>query len=194
MSSVEKIEKLFELQKKGIITAGEFKQCKEKLLNTEENTQSLKGEFEQLKKRYHSFWMKTFSWKGRATVEEFWEPIIVNQLIFSCLRMLNQEASYLFVLIAFFPFLSVLVRRLHDLGKSGKYILIPFLVFILFIAGLVFSTSSVVFSGFKLGVWSIQILSGIGLIWALCALMNRMWFFTARPSEPKANQYGDFDM
>jgi uncharacterized membrane protein YhaH (DUF805 family) len=76
----------------------------------------------------------TFS--GRATRSEYWFFVLFN-IIFIILAMLLDNAfgttinplpyGYIYIayfIITFLPSLSVLVRRLHDVGKSGWFILI----------------------------------------------------------------------
>ena len=188
--SLEKIEKLFQLKERGIITSDEFALCKEKLLNVNETT-SLKESFNQMKQNYRSYWKNTFRWHPRATVEEFWEPIIANHIIFGILGILNTGLSFLFFLMTFFPSLAVLVRRIHDLGKSAGYVLIPFFLFFLFVIGMFFSSIFMATSTFEIGIFAVMIICGIGAIWTLCATMNRIWFVTARMGENKSNQYGE---
>ena len=62
----------------------------------------------------------TFS--GRARRSEYWWFVLVNAII-GCIPYVN----VLWGLIAFIPSLAVCVRRLHDTGRSGWWILLTFM-------------------------------------------------------------------
>ncbi len=78
------------------------------------------------------------NFSGRARRAEYWNFVLVNFIIyiplyaFSIGGILNESESVgflgiglfgLFALAMFIPSLAVLVRRLHDLNKSGWYLL-----------------------------------------------------------------------
>lgn len=67
---------------------------------------------------------------GRATKAEFWYFTLFNYSIFFALEFISyiigddeDVLGYLFFLATITPWLAVLVRRLHDIGKSGWWIL-----------------------------------------------------------------------
>jgi uncharacterized membrane protein YhaH (DUF805 family) len=67
-----------------------------------------------------------FDFKGRARRQEYWMFTLISLIItvgisFAKLEMLSSMYSFA-VLI---PTLAVGVRRMHDVGKSGWYLLIP---------------------------------------------------------------------
>ena len=70
------------------------------------------------------------TFKGRARRSEFWFFILFN-LIFSVLlglvggMMGFPFLSLIYSLAVFIPLLAVGVRRMHDTGKSGWFLLIP---------------------------------------------------------------------
>jgi len=90
---------------------------------------------ETVKKRYADF-------NGRATRSEFWYFTLFYMVIIFVLMIIDQfvvnpmlgmtahEAAQggllqvLFALVMFIPVLSVGVRRLHDIGKSGWWMLV----------------------------------------------------------------------
>ena len=103
-------------------------------------------------KRYMDF-------SGRSTKEEYWYPIIFHVFIYlilittyiilfsffftsslvygsafgsviSFLLVLIFIISLLYFLLIFIPLLSVSIRRLHDIGYSGWYLLISFIPFL----------------------------------------------------------------
>ena len=78
----------------------------------------------QTLKRYADF-------KGRASREEFWcffVFVIVTNAVCSLLGLLlgfGPALGSLVGLLLIFPQIAVAVRRLHDLGKPGKELVVP---------------------------------------------------------------------
>jgi uncharacterized membrane protein YhaH (DUF805 family) len=68
--------------------------------------------------------------KGRAQRKEYWTFVLVNVLISVVLLViqlsigLDDWLTRLFSYLVFLPSTSALVRRLHDTGRSGKWIFI----------------------------------------------------------------------
>lgn len=80
---------------------------------------------------------KYANFNGRSTRSEYWYFIIFNIIIIFVLRIIgifiNSGANvlgFLYSLFIIIPTLSVSVRRLHDIGKSGWMILISLVPFI----------------------------------------------------------------
>ena len=82
--------------------------------------------------------------QGRAGRKEFWYFALFNFIIVLCLEILDWAIfkntiipfAVIYDLAAFIPGLAVSFRRLHDIGKSGWWILInliPIIGFILYI-------------------------------------------------------------
>ena len=76
------------------------------------------------------------NFKGRATRQEYWMFALVNALFAFALSMIegfsgifgNNDESILaniYSLVVAIPSIAVSVRRMHDVGKSGWFILIP---------------------------------------------------------------------
>jgi uncharacterized membrane protein YhaH (DUF805 family) len=68
---------------------------------------------------------------GRARREEFWMFTLINMLISIAIGFLAEMIktpvlSSIYSLAVFIPSLAVGVRRIHDGGKSGWFLLIPF--------------------------------------------------------------------
>ncbi|HAT72038.1 MAG TPA: DUF805 domain-containing protein [Elusimicrobia bacterium] len=69
---------------------------------------------------------------GRASVPEFWQFVLLNVLVNAALYILEKHIlgiqtryfSALYNMFVFLPSLAVTVRRLHDTGRSGWWILI----------------------------------------------------------------------
>ncbi len=72
------------------------------------------------------------NFKGRATRSEYWYFVLFNLIVCAVLTGLTKASSefailsMLYSLAAFIPGLAVVVRRLHDVGKSGWWYFIAF--------------------------------------------------------------------
>ncbi len=79
---------------------------------------------------YKKYWSNYVNFKGRARRSEFWYPELCNAVISAVLAILTKVVSLLgilggiFSLAVLLPSLSVMVRRLHDVGKSGWWVLV----------------------------------------------------------------------
>ncbi|MCC5945694.1 MAG: DUF805 domain-containing protein [Bernardetiaceae bacterium] len=71
------------------------------------------------------------NFKGRARRSEYWYFVLFSIIISVVLAIIEQFLgigdilSNLYSLAIFIPSLAVAVRRMHDVGKSGWFILIP---------------------------------------------------------------------
>lgn len=130
------------------------------------------------------------NFSGRARRSEYWYytlcGIIINivlSVIDSLIGLDFDIVGTIYSLAVFIPGLAVLVRRMHDIGKSGWYVLILFLPFI--IAAVWFGVLAIDTSGSGFTTWAIVpalLLIG-GLIWMLVLLC------TEGDSGP--NEYGE---
>ncbi len=88
-------------------------------------------------------WLRFFDYKGNATRKEFLSFVLLNTLIIILLDNVffidKKIITITFTLIYFIPLTALVVRRLHNLKKSGIYIfiiLVPFgnlyLIYLLF--------------------------------------------------------------
>ena len=74
-----------------------------------------------------------FDFSGRSRRKEFWIFTLFNAILTSVLSLLDivletyifTTIFFMYCLVIFIPRLSLLLRRLHDSGKSGWFILIP---------------------------------------------------------------------
>ncbi|MBQ2187578.1 MAG: DUF805 domain-containing protein [Bacteroidales bacterium] len=87
-----------------------------------------------------------FKFSGRARRSEYWYFYLFNfivAIVLSIFTITNKDLKILsdiWSLIILFPSLALTVRRLHDIGKSGWYVLLFMLViilcgFLMFMAG-----------------------------------------------------------
>ncbi len=100
---------------------------------------------------YINYYIKAFqnyfNAEGRATRSEFWYFFlfyIIGSLIFGILDTILAATLGIRILVALYalatiiPFITVLIRRLHDIGKSGWWMFIPIVPIAGFIAIIVF--------------------------------------------------------
>lgn len=110
---------------------------------------------------YKSFWKNYFNFEGRASRSAYWYVVLWNGMIFAVLYFLSFILGisgffgsllggtglasniaavivlvllFLYMLAVIVPTISLMVRRLHDSGKSGFFF---FLDFIPFVGGLI---------------------------------------------------------
>ena len=73
---------------------------------------------------------------GRARRKEYWMFILINSLVSWLLMYIDISAqtvylNSIYTLAIFIPYIAVSIRRMHDVGKSGWFCLIPIYNFIL---------------------------------------------------------------
>lgn len=71
------------------------------------------------------------TFRGRATRPEFWFFALFNGIITIILTQFgkfihNDALLYVYALFIELPYLGVAVRRMHDIDRSGWWILVPF--------------------------------------------------------------------
>lgn len=87
---------------------------------------------------YKLFWQRAFNFTGRSRRKEYWAATLFNSIfIFIFLASIFIEDHsiskilyflyVIFILIIAIPNLSLCIRRLHDVGKSGWFYLIGFI-------------------------------------------------------------------
>ena len=73
------------------------------------------------------FYKNYTNFSGRSTRAEYWYPVLY-MFIVSCILAIFGKfgifVSYAFSLVNLVPGLAVGIRRMHDIGKSGWWILI----------------------------------------------------------------------
>lgn len=81
---------------------------------------------------YVLFLKNIFNFKGRTRRSDFWHVILVNSTISLLLELLSVNNdfmsifTYIISLVILVCSISLFVRRLHDIGKSGYWYLIQF--------------------------------------------------------------------
>ena len=82
---------------------------------------------------YFSAFKKYAVFKGRASRSEYWFFVLIHILVSTISARIfglfdPSTAMFLYSIysvITFIPFLALSVRRMHDVGKSGWFLLIP---------------------------------------------------------------------
>jgi uncharacterized membrane protein YhaH (DUF805 family) len=70
---------------------------------------------------------KTFHYAGRASRSEFWWFMLFNLIVSLAASQLDSGLSLLVTVLLLLPCSSVSWRRLHDIGRSGWWLLIGFI-------------------------------------------------------------------
>lgn len=107
-----------------------------------------------ISKAFKLFFSRTFDFSGRSSRREFWLGVLPNAIIMLILiglliyglfgfeKMINPFSIIMialftaFCLVELLPSISLIFRRMHDIGKSGKYIftlLIPVIGYVWYI-------------------------------------------------------------
>jgi uncharacterized membrane protein YhaH (DUF805 family) len=75
---------------------------------------------------------------GRARRQEFWMFALINFVISLILNLVLGMVGLIYALAVFLPTIGVGIRRLHDTGRSGWWLLIGLIPVVGFIVLLVF--------------------------------------------------------
>jgi len=83
------------------------------------------------------YWKQAFQkyavFEGRARRSEYWYFVLFNLIILLLLSIISERLASVYSIAVIIPHLAILVRRLHDTGKSGWMILIVLLPIIGFV-------------------------------------------------------------
>ena len=81
-----------------------------------------------------NYYLKVFqnyaTFSGRARRSEYWYFVLFNTIAIFVLMFLSFKLEFpyligIYYLVTLIPGLAVSVRRMHDVGKSGWFVLIP---------------------------------------------------------------------
>ena len=146
-----RLEKLYELKEKGVLTAEEFEAQKQQMLAQEDlsvkTAEAPRGKGKSVFEYFiQGITSKYFDFKGRARRKEYFGFILgyflLNLLVMffvgfcaGAANVQNAENFYavmntLFTVFMIFPSLSVAARRLHDAGFCAWWMLVPFFLFV----------------------------------------------------------------
>ena len=69
---------------------------------------------------------KAFDVKGRAVRSEYWYFVLFNLLASSIAGTISKSLGDVTDIILLIPSITVAIRRMHDVDKSGWFLLVPF--------------------------------------------------------------------
>lgn len=141
-----------------------------------------------------SVFSKYATFSGRARRSEFWYFYLFYILVAFGLSFLSIRipvAKYLYILFGlgvFLPYTAVTVRRLHDIGKSGWFLLI-FMVVIFLISMLMFLIIDIIAPTVEGSSMTVFIVYSI---FVLIVLALAIWLIVwlCRDSQPGENKWG----
>lgn len=137
------------------------------------------------------------NFSGRARRTEFWYFVL-----FSCLLMIvamaldvvcfNTPYGVFYLVVALFlflPQLAVSARRLHDTGRTSKWLLWNYLALLVWaVAALVLSGLSAFAGGRDASAWFLIVLCGGCVLFFIWEIVFLVWF--CLPGTPGENRYG----
>lgn len=211
MDITEQLEELFQQKESGLISEYEYEAKKAELLAQQKNGPA---PFDlSVKEIYKSYWLKSFTWRGRACRSEYWWPWFISLLIGVVTNVVLSVFSFLpnvvllvcgivwflFSLANLFPSWAVTARRYHDLGKSAWFAFIPvWCLLVLVLLSAVFGVFSGIVGAAQSGNVASNVISGSrlfvfmigGLVYGI---VNIIWsyVFPCLKGQPQANKYGD---
>lgn len=137
------------------------------------------------------------NFSGRARRTEFWYFILFSCLLLIVAMALDvvcfntpYGAFYLLVaLFLFLPQLAVSARRLHDTGRTSKWLLWNYLALLVWaVAALVLSGLSAFAGGRDASAWFLIVLCGGCVLFFIWEIVFLVWF--CLPGTPGENRYG----
>ncbi|MEX0499287.1 DUF805 domain-containing protein [Raoultella terrigena] len=128
---------------------------------------------------YGNCFRKYATFRGRSARKEYAVFTVANFVLSAVLGLIPVIGG-LFSLIIIIPGIAVAVRRLHDLNKSGWWLLAPFLILII---GLIGVAGTVEDGGAAVWVW-LMVAGGI------MSLAMSIWLLFARGTDG-VNRFGD---
>jgi len=142
--------------------------------------------FDVIKDTYIGVLQKYLVINGRARRREFWIFFFCN-LVLGLVLSLIPFINIIFGLLTFIPNITVMVRRLHDTNRSGKWLFLgiaPLLGIIFSLAG---SVAAVALNG--RGGGCVALISGLVFLVSI-AVAIILLFWAAQDGTPGDNRYG----
>jgi uncharacterized membrane protein YhaH (DUF805 family) len=93
---------------------------KENMFHSQRKSAATRNIFENFVHVFQNF----ANFGGRASRAEFWYFFLANFVLGAIFSFFSEELYLLYGLVSIVPNLSLQVRRLHDVGKSGWWLLI----------------------------------------------------------------------
>ncbi len=73
---------------------------------------------------YIGVWKNFFGFEGRAGRSEFWYFVLVNFIVSLLFNVISATLGMIYSLAVLIPSIALGIRRMHDIGKSGWWLLI----------------------------------------------------------------------
>lgn len=136
------------------------------------------------------------NFSGRARRSEYWYFTLFAILLMIVAMALDmvcfgQPYRLFYLLVAvflFLPQLAVSVRRLHDIGRSGKIFIWYYVLSLVWTISLVLAGLSTMAGGETASVWFLVLLFGGCLVFLAWSILLLVWLCTA--GTPGDNRYG----
>lgn len=141
--------------------------------------------------------------QGRAGRFEYWSVTIIGSLtgliplIFCfiphwCSMLCGFLVSFFLFAYLALPLLAVYVRRLHDVGWSGKWIALHYGIICLPFSASVFHVTQMYLMGYDYLYLSDRLVSSVFYTMPISNILGLFLFIlTVLPGNPSANKYGD---
>jgi len=75
---------------------------------------------------YLDGWKNAVNFEGRSRRSAYWMFYLLNVIVFVALTVVSKALGNVYNLVSILPLIALGIRRMHDVGRSGWYILIPF--------------------------------------------------------------------
>ena len=87
---------------------------------------------EEFTQEYVAMWKNWNDFDGKSNVKDFWMAVLINFIITAVLSALGGIVGFdllgsIYGLAVIIPMIALAIRRLHDVGHSGMYLLWWFL-------------------------------------------------------------------
>lgn len=140
------------------------------------------------------FWQFYFSPSGRISRSQYWLRFMVPYLaifygLYFTMKVLGEESTghtvvsaiqTIFVLVAFWPSIAILVKRIHDRNKSGWLCLALYVPVVLFFVLLIVWFAGAIVAAAKSGTFEPPALDALGItviVFAVISAVVGLWFF-----------------
>ena len=139
---------------------------------------------------YGLMWKNYANAKGRATRTEFWSIFLINFIVSIILSNIWSPLSTIYGIAVLVPTICVYVRRCHDFGKSGLFVV---LVYVLEIVGMALISAGLAGYAYYLywvPAWVIPVIV-IGFVLLIAAIVV-CFVIGLKGSSPVDNEYGPY--
>lgn len=143
---------------------------------------------------YKAYWKRYFDFKGRTSRGNYWwaflAQFIVAILVGFIANMLDISAlDSLWSLVTLIPGLSLCVRRLHDVDRSGWWIVIVYVPLILFVVSITMTTATILLNSGDTAVGGFGLMT---IVFGLLTLVAGIYYIIlfVKQGTQGANRYG----